>query len=76
MGDHCKGCHYDVKTRAGERACPFNPLYWHFMDRHRERLERNPRIGMIYRSWDRMDEDKRAAVLESAETLLGKLDQL
>jgi deoxyribodipyrimidine photolyase-related protein len=76
MGDHCKGCHYDVKTRAGERACPFNPLYWHFMDRHRERLERNPRIGMVYRSWDRMDKDKRAAVLESAETLLGKLDQL
>ncbi len=46
------------------------------MDWHRERLERNPRIGMVYRSWDRMDEDKRAAVLESAEALLGKLDQL
>lgn len=76
MGDHCKGCHYDVKTKSGEGACPFNPLYWHFMDRHRERLENNPRIGMIYRSWDRMDDDKRAAVLDSAERLLDQLHTL
>lgn len=76
MGDHCKGCHYDQKTRSGEGACPFNPLYWHFMNRHRERLENNPRIGMIYRSWDRMDEEKRKAVLETAEGMLGDLDGL
>jgi deoxyribodipyrimidine photolyase-related protein len=65
-----------VKARAGERACPFNPLYWHFMDRHRERLARNPRIGMIYRSWDRMDDDKRVAVLETAERILNQLNGL
>ena len=76
MGDHCKGCFYDVKAKAGPRACPFNPLYWHFMDRHRERLARNPRIGMIYRSWDRMDADRRQALLDSAESLLENLDAL
>jgi deoxyribodipyrimidine photolyase-related protein len=76
MGDHCKACHYDQKQRSGPKACPFNPLYWHFMVRHRERLARNPRIGMIYRSWDRMAEDKRQAVWDSAEALLADLDSL
>ena len=76
MGDHCKGCFYDQKSRAGERACPFNPLYWHFMVRHRDRFDSNPRIGMIYRSWDRMDEDRRDAILDSAEQVLENIESL
>lgn len=76
MGDHCKGCHYDVKTRSGDKACPFNPLYWHFMYRHRDRLAGNPRIGMIYRSWDRMGDDKQEALLETAERMLENLEAL
>ena len=50
MSDYCRGCHYDVRAKTGERACPFNSLYWDFMLRHRERLERNPRIGVMYRN--------------------------
>ena len=76
MGDHCGGCFYDVKQRTGPKACPFNPLYWHFMNRHRERLGRNPRIGMIYRGWDRRSQEDRDAVLASAEQLLEQLDTL
>lgn len=70
MGDHCAGCHFDVKTRSGDKACPFNPLYWHFMERHRARLEKNPRIGMVYRNWDRMAADRRDAILETAEQII------
>lgn len=76
MGDHCAGCAYDPKQRHGDGACPFNALYWHFMDRHRERFERNPRIGMIYRGWDRMDGERREAILDHAEALLERLDDL
>lgn len=76
MGDHCGSCFYDVKQRTGSKACPFNALYWHFMNRHRERLERNPRIGMVYRSWERMDPEKRRALLAHADELLLNLDEL
>ena len=76
MSDHCKGCHFDVKTRSGDKACPFNPLYWHFMERHRDRLEKNPRIGMVYRNWDRMDEERREAILETAERIIEDPDRL
>jgi deoxyribodipyrimidine photolyase-related protein len=73
MSDYCGGCAYDVKARTGERACPFNLLYWHFLNRHRERFIANPRMVQIYRSWDRMDEARRAAVLAGAERVLARL---
>lgn len=76
MGDHCRSCFYDVKQKTGPKACPFNALYWNFMDRHRERLERNPRIGMVYRSWDRMEPERQQALLEQAKYLLEHVDQL
>jgi deoxyribodipyrimidine photolyase-related protein len=74
MSDYCKGCAYDVKTRDGAGACPFNSLYWHFLDRHQDRFGQNPRMGPIYRQWQKMDPDRRAAILRSAEGILAKLD--
>jgi deoxyribodipyrimidine photolyase-related protein len=44
MSDYCRGCYYDRTARTGDRACPFTTLYWDFLDRHRTRFERNPRI--------------------------------
>ena len=73
MSDYCGRCAYDVKRKTGEGACPFNLLYWHFLARHRERFEGNPRMGNMYRTWDRMDEDRRTAVLADAEGWLGRL---
>lgn len=54
MSDYCKGCHYDKKARLGERACPFNALYWDFFARNGERLAANPRLGMVYRQLSKM----------------------
>ncbi|MDO5756977.1 MAG: cryptochrome/photolyase family protein [Rhodobacterales bacterium] len=75
MSDYCASCAYSVKARTGAESCPFNSLYWHFLDRHRKRFEGNPRMAMIYRSWDRMDEGKRDAVLKTAKAHLHRLDE-
>jgi deoxyribodipyrimidine photolyase-related protein len=75
MSDYCAGCRYRVKEKAGERACPFNLLYWHFLDRHRERFRANPRMGQMYRVWDGMDQGHREAVLAGAEGVLARLDR-
>ncbi|MEO1639770.1 MAG: cryptochrome/photolyase family protein [Pseudomonadota bacterium] len=74
MSNHCCSCAYRVQDKTGETACPFNLLYWHFLDRHRGKFSGNPRMAQMYRVWDRMDEDKRATVLRDAETWLGRLD--
>ncbi|WP_338548993.1 cryptochrome/photolyase family protein [Roseovarius phycicola] len=74
MSDYCKSCAYSVKEKTGEQACPFNLLYWDFLIRHRERFSNNPRMGQMYRTWDRMDEERRDAVLEGAARILTSLD--
>ena len=73
MSDYCRTCAYDVKDRTGPRACPFNPLYWHFIERHRPRLSGNPRMAQIYRTWDRMDSERRVQILDRAEAVLADL---
>ncbi|MEL1249866.1 cryptochrome/photolyase family protein [Aurantiacibacter gilvus] len=74
MSNYCRDCRYKVSEKTGADACPFNPLYWHFMHRHRDRLEGNHRIGRIYATWDRMGEDKRREYLDSAEAFLDQLE--
>ena len=76
MGSYCDSCHYDHKLKLGDNACPFNTLYWHFHARNRELLERNPRIGMMYRTWDRMAEADKQAIIKQAENNLNALDRL
>lgn len=74
MSNYCKGCAYDVKVKEGEGACPFNLLYWHFLDQHRDRFAQNPRMGQMYRVWDKMDEAKRTRVLQQADAWLARMD--
>lgn len=76
MSDYCKNCHYQHKLRYGEKACPFNSLYWHFHARHAERLSKNPRIGMTYRLWEKMSAQERDKTLEQAELYLANIDEL
>ena len=73
MSDYCGSCHYNVKLKTGPDACPFNALYWHFLDRNRARLGRNPRLAQAYATWNRMAEAKRAEYLNSAEAFLATL---
>ena len=74
MSDYCKSCTYAVKQKSGAKACPFNLLYWHFLNRHRDRFAANPRMAQMYRTWDKMDPAHRATVLAEADTFLARLD--
>ncbi|THG82086.1 cryptochrome/photolyase family protein [Pseudomonas sp. A-1] len=74
MSDYCQGCAYKVSESTTDDACPFNALYWHFLIRHRDRLEGNPRMGMVYRNLARMDEARRQALWQRGEALLARLD--
>jgi len=73
MSNYCSDCKYDVKTRVGENACPFNSLYWHFISRNEEALSGNNRMAMPYRNLSKMDEDTRKELMVQAENFLGSL---
>jgi deoxyribodipyrimidine photolyase-related protein len=76
MSDYCSACAYDFKKKHGEGACPFNSLYWDFYARHREKLSANPRIGMMYRTWDRMAASERKLILRQAQVYRDDLNTL
>ncbi len=73
MSDYCRHCHYDVKQKASPRACPFNALYWDFLDRNRPLLGKNPRLGLAYKNLDNMPYDVLAALRARAAKALADL---
>lgn len=74
MSDYCRHCRYVVNQRVGENACPFNALYWDFLDRNEAKLGDNPRLTMPYRNWARLDDADKDAVRASARAFLARLD--
>jgi deoxyribodipyrimidine photolyase-related protein len=67
MSDYCQNCHYDKSLRYGHKACPFNSLYWDFYDRHRDKLGKNPRIGMMYPILNKMAPEELEKILTQAD---------
>jgi deoxyribodipyrimidine photolyase-related protein len=76
MSSYCVGCYYDHSKKAGARACPFNSLYWNFYNKHEDKLGKNPRIGMMYTIWNKMQPQAKAELLEQADYYLNNINDL
>jgi deoxyribodipyrimidine photolyase-related protein len=76
MSNYCSGCKYDAKQKTGDNACPFNALYWDFYIRNREKLANNPRIGMMYKTLDKMGVVEKKEISESAAYVRNHLNEL
>lgn len=50
-----------TKARLGDKACPFNALYWDFFSRNAERLSGNHRLAIVYRQLGKMVPDALSA---------------
>ncbi len=74
MSNYCGSCHYAHTKKTGDGACPFNSLYWHFYNRNEDKLKKNPRIGMAYRTLDKMK--NKEAILKQAEEYLANIEEL
>jgi deoxyribodipyrimidine photolyase-related protein len=74
MSDYCSACQYSPNKNTGPDACPFNALYWHFLDRNVDKLGKNPRLAMPYRNWSRMNGNSKTALIEQAEHFLTQMD--
>ena len=70
QSNYCAACAYDVKKQTGEKACPFNFLYWDFVARHAERLSGNTRMAMPLKNLARMAPDKIGAMRRQAAAFL------
>ncbi len=73
MSDYCGNCFFDVKAKAGPKACPFNYLYWDFIARHRDRIKSNPRMAQMVRTWDKFSAERQAEIAEDSARFLASL---
>lgn len=74
MSDYCKNCRYKVTKKNGPEACPFNYLYWDFLIRNDQELRNNPRLSMVYRTLDKMNDEKVLAIRDDAKRFFKELD--
>ena len=74
MSDYCKKCSYQVSKKNGPQACPFNYLYWDFLDRNRDKLQSNPRIGMMYKTFDKMTPEKQTAIRTDSQRFFQQIE--
>jgi deoxyribodipyrimidine photolyase-related protein len=72
QGNHCAQCRFDPKKVTGEDACPYNSLYWHFIDRHQDYLKKNARMGLIVGGWQKRDPADRQAIVDWGEQVLAR----
>ena len=76
MSHYCSSCFYKKEVKTGDKACPFNSLYWNFYDKNEDKLGKNPRIGMMYNVWRKMKPEAQTALLEQADYYLKNINDL
>lgn len=76
MSHYCGSCFYKKEVKTGDKACPFNSLYWNFYDKNEDKLGKNPRIGMMYNVWRKMKPEAQTALLEQAAYYLKNINEL
>ena len=76
MSHYCGSCFYKKAVKIGEKACPFNSLYWNFYDKNEDKLAKNPRIAMMYNVWQKMKSEDKTALLQQADYYLKNIHEL
>jgi len=74
MSNYCAQCSYDKKKRTGENACPFNSLYWNFLDDKRAELKGNNRMGMMYNLLGKINPEELAQIKARAYEIMENPD--
>ena len=60
--------------KKGDWQKTWDGLFWTFMDKHREFFLSNPRLGMLIRTFDKMNQDKKEIHFENAKQFFNVLD--
>jgi deoxyribodipyrimidine photolyase-related protein len=75
MGNYCSGCHYDHKQKTGDKACPFNALYWNFLDEKQSYFRNNQRMSMMLNLLHKKSAEELAALKARAQEIIQAPDE-
>ena len=74
MSTYCTSCSYDKKIRVGKNACPFNSLYWNFLDDKKEHFAKNNRMAMMLRLLEKIPAEELVSIKERAYSIINNPD--
>ncbi len=74
MGNYCKECHYKHAKKTGEDACPFNALYWNFLDDKKDYFKNNQRMSMMLNLLGKKDAKELHELKERAQMVISNPD--
>ena len=74
MSNYCDSCGYDIKKRLGDDACPFNSLYWNFLDDKKQFFAKNNRMAMMLRLLEKIPPQELAEIKARAGKILTQPD--
>lgn len=74
MSNYCESCHYNKNKKIEADACPFNSLYWNFLDVKRNLLADNFRMKMMYSVLDKMKANDLHQLKIKAEHIISHQD--
>mgnify|MGYP000589440784 CR=1 FL=1 len=75
MSNYCDACVYNKKEKTTKDACPFNSLYWNFLDDKREELSSNFRMKMMYSLLNKMKPKDVTDIKEKAQHILENINE-
>ncbi|MGB3775447.1 MAG: cryptochrome/photolyase family protein [Leeuwenhoekiella sp.] len=75
MSNYCGDCSYSVSKKEGDNACPFNSLYWNFLDDKRKFFKDNQRMNLMMGLLEKKDKDQLAALKMRAHDIIKNPDK-
>lgn len=75
---YISGSNYLMKMsdyEKGDWQKIWDGLFWRFMDKHRDFFLKNPRLGMLVKTFDKMDEEKKRMHLTHAQAFLTRIEK-
>lgn len=74
MSNYCDACTYNKAKKFEDDACPFNTLYWNFLEEKQEKLKTNFRMKMMYSVLNKMSNEDRIKIAEKANHIIENID--
>jgi deoxyribodipyrimidine photolyase-related protein len=75
MSDYCTRCHFSVDAKTGPDACPFNYVYWNFLERNKAKLSSNLHLAIPYRLLQEKSSAEKRAIRVCADDFLKTLSR-
>jgi deoxyribodipyrimidine photolyase-related protein len=75
MSNYCEQCKYNPNEMTGEKACPFNALYWDFLVRHQDIFRTNQRMPYVFSTWDKFSPEKKESIRNQAVSVLKRINE-